>query len=153
MYTIINIHYNILVVHTFSVGTSFATVIILSLCLCILVHLRHVRARSSPEGPRRQDFVNSIYAICAPNTAHTYVNDGKLPNLPDYSPPINPPSYDEIDQCDELGEIPPIYEEIPAKRTEPMYENIHRAHENLAFSHTDEKVLYKNIWIQFKTCV
>ncbi|XP_052284231.1 sushi, von Willebrand factor type A, EGF and pentraxin domain-containing protein 1-like [Dreissena polymorpha] len=132
-------------------GSSIGFVVALSVCICLAVRIRQQRShRDTPTTEhRRPDFINSIYAICAPRVGtHTYVNDVKFPNLPDYAPPLNPPSYDEINNCDELGvtsyeEEPPIYEEIDNKPTsEHTYQNTHQGHTNQAFSITEPKFGY-----------
>ncbi|WAR25902.1 hypothetical protein MAR_011606 [Mya arenaria] len=134
-------------------GSAIGLLLAVSFCVCFLVRMRKMRAQLASDESRTNttEFSNSIYAICSPNGQHTYANESKIPNLPDYSPPLNPPSYDQIDQYDELGalpvEDPPIYEEIPSKSAqEPFYENIDdTGHNNEAFSHTDLKVEYRKI--------
>lgn len=94
---------------------------------------------------------NRIYSIYTQERQNEYVNV-KLPYLPDYSPPMNPPSYDEIDHSDETtvtetGE-PPIYEEIgPRNKSENthVYENLNGGYVNSSYAEDPHNLNYMKI--------
>lgn len=84
---------------------------------------------------------SSVYTMCG-NMAniHNNINDITMKDikLPEYSPPTNPPAYEELPKTgDSWGQFAslPIYEEIHEnegipKKLEPQYENVNSRVEN-----------------------
>lgn len=126
------------------------------LCLCFIVRTRQLRREQEQDDqPTQQD--NIVYSLYEPDGQRNLVvyentqNTIKLPSLPDYSPLSNPPSYDQIDHCDELGLAekiePPIYEEI-ANAIAPdshQYENLGNGEVNNAYVNGEIQMEYMKI--------
>ncbi|XP_060576946.1 uncharacterized protein LOC132734260 [Ruditapes philippinarum] len=100
------------------------------LCICFFVRVRQLHTEDDAERSQadQNTAVFSVYEPTISENASSYENvDIKLPNLPDYSPAISPPAYDQIDNpySDKEKVVPPIYEEIasPAFPSE-MYESL-----------------------------
>ena len=129
-----------------AVGCSVAVVIVTGLLVLIFKRLRKQEIDSASASHTEQAMDN-IFMMSSntPTNDHNYENDVKLPA---YSPPTNPPPYDEIGPppTTDLGNItttdlgntnneePPVYEEIPVRNQEPHYENTTtNGHENPAY--------------------
>lgn len=126
------------------------------LCLCFIVRVRQLRrVQEQDDLLARQDTL--VYSVYEPDGQRNLVvyentqNTIKLPSLPDYSPPSNPPSYHQIDHCDELGLAekiePPIYEEI-ANAVAPdshQYENLRNGEVNNAYVNEEPTMVYMKI--------
>ena len=138
----------------FAVGISTGTVIMVFFTIWMCVRIRQNRQAEAAERAAETNTIAStadsgpnstIYAMCG-RVAQMYSGGGSQPNafklpkdikLPAYSPPMNPPSYDELGEA-ELGHslptCPPIYEEIPEHGERnflhPKYENMASGIEN-----------------------
>lgn len=138
-------------VHILSAGVTFGAILAIGLFLFVVVLARKYRQRH-PRGPEQNNAAqsNNIYSIFNPNRDSDYVNV-KVPYLPSYTPPTNPPSYDDIGHYEELGgpnnEEPPIYEEIDNKRDTHVYENLEGGgYVNTGYKKDSHEMDYMKIW-------
>ena len=136
---------------SFSAGISIAAMMAVFLFLFVVIMVRRfLNHRQQADG--NQPNSGNIYSIFNPNRDSDYVNV-KLPYLPDYSPPMNPPSYDDIGRYETLGrantEEPPIYEEIGDRTDSHVYENLpgegDGGYVNTAFTKSSHEMEYMKI--------
>lgn len=111
----------------FTVGLVTGLIVACGLSVCFFVRVRQLRREQDAEGSQadQNTTVFSMYASSTDQNINAYENLGvKLPNLPEYSPAITPPAYDQIDGCKPYNDaekaVPPVYEEIAS----PVYENL-----------------------------
>lgn len=123
----------------------------MAIALCLFLFLltrRYHRQQTTNNGQRETNnatCANNVYSIYTRERQNEYVN-AKLPDLPNYTPPMNPPSYDEIDHYEQPGdEDPPIYEELQSKSDTHVYENVEQGYVNTGFINDSRTMEYMKI--------
>ncbi|XP_045164498.2 uncharacterized protein LOC123528668 [Mercenaria mercenaria] len=116
------------------VGIVTGLIIACGLCVCFTVRVRQLRREQDEEQYQSEQNPTtfSVYDPSCEQNPNVYENiDMKLPDLPEYSPASDPPSYDQIEHSKAYDDaekvVRPTYEEIstPTSALETnQYENM-----------------------------